>query len=128
MRLPLRILALSGVLAIGGLLGPGTAPAKAQGFGISIYRGYGGGYYGGGYGGYGGVPGFTYYGNGGHDFQPHWHTVQTPFGGYSYFGNGAHDFAPHVHRQTPYGITGYNGGFPYTQSYSPPTPYTYMPW
>ena len=42
---------------------------------------------------------------------------------------GAHDFRPHGHTQTPYGITGYNGGFfSNTQSYSPPSPYTYQPW
>lgn len=119
-------MALAGVLATG-LLALGTTPAKAQG--------YGGGYYGGGHGGGGhgggghGVPSYSYYGNGGHDFSPHMHSVQTPIGGFSYYGMGAHDFRPHGHTQTPYGITGYNGGFfSNTQSYSPPSPYTYQPW
>ena len=131
MRPTLRTMALASFLAFGSVLGLGSSSAKAQGFGHHHHgggyrggysRGYGGGYYGGGYA----VPSYSYYGNGGHDYQPHGHTAQTPYGGYSYYGNGAHDFVPHGHVQTPYGITGYNGGYPYTQSYSPPTPY--MPW
>lgn len=126
-----RTATLAGLLAIGGLLGFGTSSAKAQ-YG---YGGYGGGYYVSpgynyGYGGYGyGVPAQVYYGNGGHDFQPHMHSVQTPIGTFGYYGLGAHDFRPHTHVETPYGITGYNGGFfTNTQSYSPPSPYIFRPW
>jgi hypothetical protein len=109
-------MALVGVLTIGGMTGFGTTSAKAQGYGYFPGGGYG-------------VPSYSYYGNGGHDFQPHWHTTQTPIGSFSWFGNGTHDFQPHVHNQTPYGITSYSGGpFMQTQSYSPPTPYTFMPW
>lgn len=142
MRFSLRNAALAGVLATG-LLALGTNPAKAQ-----QYGGYGPGYYGGGYGraygpspyggGYGpspyggggyAVPSYSYYGNGGHDFQPHLHTRQTPFGTYSYYGLGRHDFRPHAHVETPYGITSFNGGyFSNTQSYSPPAPFLYRPW
>lgn len=132
MRFSLRSTALAGVLATG-LLALGTTPAQAQGYG-----GYGPAYGGGGYGqSYGGggyqggyaVPTYSYYGNGGHDTQPHMHTKQTPFGTYSYYGLGRHDFRPHGHTETPYGITSYNGGrFSNTQSYSPPTPYIYRPW
>ena len=118
MRHAFRLIALSGVVAVWTVL---AAPAaKAQGFGYGGYPGYGPGY---------GVPGSVYYGNGGHDFVPHWHTRQTPFGSYSYYGLGRHDFRPHAHVETPYGITGYsNGRFSSTQSYSPPAPYVYRPW
>lgn len=136
MRSVLRMMALASVLVIGGL-GIGTSSAKAQGIGYGGYPGgyngggYGGGDYGGGgyYGGVYGVPGFSYYGNGGHDAAPHWHTTQTPIGSFSWYGNGLHDFRPHAHTETPYGITGYSPGFfSNTQSYSPPTPYIYRPW
>jgi hypothetical protein len=117
MRSIVRLMALASVLTIGGGLGIGTSSAKAQGYG---YGGNGGGY---------GVPSSSYYGNGGHDAVPHWHTTQTPIGGFSWYGTGRHDYAPHVHTQTPYGITGYSGGFfNRTQSYAPPTPYIYQPW
>jgi len=149
MRPTLKTMTLAGFLAIGGLLAMGTPTAQAhepQGYGGRGYGGggygggggyYGGGGYGGGGGYYGGggygggygVPSYNYYGNGGHDFQPHMHTVQTPYGGYQYYGNGAHDFAPHGHTQTPYGITGYNGGYySNTTSYSSPYPTIYRPW
>jgi hypothetical protein len=135
MKTTLRTMAWAGVLAIGGILGLGTSLARAQGYGDypgGGYGGYGGGYdggYGGGYDGGYGVPSYSYYGNGGHDFQPHWHTTQTPIGSFSWYGNGAHDYRPHIHNQTPYGITSYSSGlFQQTQSYSPPTPYTFMPW
>ena len=106
-----------GALAIGSVLGPGASSAKAQGYG---YGGYPGGY---------SVPAYSYYGNGGHDLQPHMHTRQGLFGNYSYYGMGRHDFRPHAHVETPYGITGYsNGPFRSTQSYAPPTPYGYRPW
>ena len=113
MRGTLKALAFAGILAVGGL-GIGATSANAQGFG-----GYGGGY---------GVPSYNYYGNGGHDAQPHMHNTQTPIGSFQWYGNGAHDFSPHGHTQTPYGITSYNGGYNNTQSYSPPAPYVYMPW
>ncbi len=132
MRSTLRTFVLAGVLTMGSVLGVGTSSAKAQGYG---YGGYSGGYSGGGYGGggyYGGgysVPSNSYYGNGGHDFQPHMHTRQGLFGSSAYYGMGRHDFRPHGHVETPYGITGYsNGLFHSTQSYSPPAPYIYQPW
>src|SRR4051794_39241930 len=99
MRSAFRMMSLASVLAIGGLA-VGTSSARAQGFGYGGYPGtyygsgayygagsyYGsGGYYGGGYG----IPSFNYYGNGGHDLQPHWHTTQTPFGSFGWYGNGA---------------------------------------
>lgn len=148
MRLSLRSMALAGVLATG-LLAFGTTQAKAQGYGgyyggggygqgygVGGYgQGYGGGggYYGGG-GGYGqgyGVPTQQYYGNGGHDFQPHWHSTQTPVGSFAWYGNGAHDLQAHEHTNSPYG--GYRGYSPspfggVTTSYYNSTPYTYMPW
>ena len=120
MRPTLRTMALAGLLGLGSVLGLGASPVKADDFGG------GGGYYGG--GGYR-VPSYSYYGNGGHDYQPHLHTRQTPFGGSSYYGLGRHDFRPHGHVQTPYGITSYSNGFlGNTQSYSPPAPYIYQPW
>ncbi len=134
MRSTLQTFVLAGVLGIGSALGFGASSAKAQGFG---YGGDPGGYYGGGYGGGGyygggyygggyGVPSYSYYGNGGHDLQPHWHTKRTPFGSFQYYGNGRHDLRPHGHTVTPYGIESYNGRR--TRSYSPPTPYGYRPW
>ena len=115
MRSTLRMMALAGVLSIGGLA-LGGAEAKADGYG------HGGDHHGGGYG----VPSYGYYGNGGHDLQPHWHTKRTPFGNFQYFGNGRHDLRPHGHTVTPYGIESYNSRR--TRSYSPPTPYGYLPW
>jgi len=148
MRLSLRNAALTGILAAG-LLAFTTSPAKAQGYGCGrgyggygqgyggYSQGYGGGYYGGGYsgqgygGGYGGAPTTGYYGNGGHDYQPHWHTTQTPVGSFNWYGNGAHDAQAHEHTQSAYG--GYRGYSPspfggVTTSYYNSTPYTYMPW
>jgi len=141
MRVSLRSMALAGVLATG-LLALGTTTAKAQGYG-GYYGGggYGHGYVGGGYGqGYGGgghyrggygVPSQQYYGNGGHDFQPHWHTTQTPVGSFAWYGNGAHDLQAHEHTNSPYG--GYRGYSPspfggVTTSHYNSTPYIYMPW
>lgn len=138
MRRPMRTRVLAGILAVGSALGLGASSAKAQGFGYpgggyGYGGGYGSGYYGGGYGGgYGGSnPGFSYYGNGGHDFQPHWHTTQTPVGSFPWYGNGAHDLQPHEHTNSPYG--GYRGYSPspfggVTTSYYNSTPYIYMPW
>ena len=151
MRLSLRSMALAGVLTTG-LLTLGATQARAQGYGGygQTYGGgynggygqaYGGGYnggygqaYGGGYQpGYGGypVPPRQYYGNGGHDLQPHWHSTQTPIGSFAWYGNGAHDLQPHEHSQSGYG--GYRGYSPnsfggVTTSYYNSTPYTYMPW
>ena len=153
MRFSTRNAVFAGLLATG-LLTLAMNSAKAQGYyggggygqgyyggggygqGYSGGGGYGQGYYGGGgygqgyYGGGGyAVPSYNYYGNGGHDFQPHWHTKQTPIGNFSYYGQGAHDFRPHAHTETSYGITSFNGGyFSNTQSYSPPAPFIYRPW
>jgi hypothetical protein len=120
MQSMIRRVVLGGLFATVSLFATGAA--KAQGFGYGGYPAYGPapGY---------GVPGTVYYGNGGHDYQPHWHTRQTPFGSYSYYGQGGHDFRPHAHVQTPYGVTSYsNGRFSSTQSYSPPAPYVFRPW
>lgn len=143
MRSALRMMAMAGVLSIGSLT-LGTSEAKADGDGHGDHHqggghhggGYnqGGGYYGGGYGqggsSYGGggyrVPSYGYYGNGGHDLQPHWHNKRTPFGSVQWYGNGRHDLRPHGHTVTPYGIESYNSRR--TRSYSPPTPYGYRPW
>jgi hypothetical protein len=129
MRRPMQTMVLAGILAVGSALGLAGSPAKAQGFGGYPGGYYGGGYYGGAYGGYN--PGFSYYGNGGHDFQPHWHTTQTPVGSFAWYGNGAHDLQPHEHTNSPYG--GYRGYSPspfggVTTSYYNSTPYIYMPW
>jgi len=126
----------------GGGYGQGYGGGYSQGYGgySQGYGGYGQGY--GGYGqgysgysqGYGGgynAPSTNYYGNGGHDFQPHWHTTQTPGGSFAWYGNGAHDLQPHEHTQSAYG--GYRGYSPSpfggtTTSYYNSTPYIYMPW
>ena len=146
MRLSMRNLALAGVLALGGLLGFGSTTARAHdgdgysggygGYAGGGYGGYAGGGYGGirrGYSGGGYYPGGyqQYYGNGGHDTQPHWHNESTPFGSFSWYGNGPHDTQPHEHVRSPYG--GYRGYTPnpfggVTESVYPSTPYTYMPW
>jgi len=112
-----------------------AAPAMAQ-----CHRGYGGGGYGaygggGGYGGNGfggGGPGGSYgsyFGNGGHDYQPHWHVTQTPFGQNTWYGNGPHDAAPHQHTSTPWSYQGYSntGAGPTTSIYNP-QPYYFAPW
>jgi hypothetical protein len=116
MRSAIRILTLAGVLSLGVLV-LGSSEARADEYG------HGGHHHD---GGYGGVPAYGYYGNGGHDFQPHWHTKRTPFGTFQWYGNGRHDLRPHGHTVTPYGIESYNGRR--TRSYSPPTPYIYQPW
>lgn len=82
-------------------------------------------------GGYGRPGGYYrgYYGNGGHDFQPHWHTTQTPFGTRMWYGNGPHDYVPHQHSRTPWSYQGYsNTGAGPTTSYYPQRPYYYAPW
>ena len=110
--------------------------ANAQWGGDSDYSGYGYGWpggnggqggYGGGFGGQGGYS--SYYGNGGHDYQPHWHTTQTPFGNSQWYGNGPHDFRPHQHTRTPYSYQGYSSNpWSSTQSYYPQQPYYFAPW
>jgi len=125
-----RILLVS-VLGLAAVCGLGPSPAQAQ---------MGGGYFGGsrfgiyvsnggfGYGGYRGQYG-TYFGNGGHDYQPHWHTTQTPYGPNAWYGNGPHDFVPHEHSRTPWSYQGYsNTGAGPTTSYYSPQPYYFAPW
>ena len=68
------------------------------------------------------------YGNGPHDYAPHWHRTNTPFGPAYWYGNGLHDYLPHHHRVSPWGGTrsysltpfgptkSYNG-FPYSGGY-----------
>lgn len=144
MRPTLRTMALGGLLALGSILGFGIPAAKAQGYGgysDGYVAGYGHGHHGGyGHGHHGGhghgdnghgAPPRRYYGHGGHDFRPHWHTTQTPFGAFVWYGNGAHDFQPHEHTRSAYG--GYRGYSPspfggVTTSYYTSTPYLDMPW
>jgi hypothetical protein len=81
-----------------------------------------------------------YYGNGAHDFVPHWHFYNTPSGTYGYYGLGGHDFAPHGHYSreyvpphrdyypAPYGYSSpYSYGYPGSDRYPPgyPAPYGY---
>ena len=75
-------------------------------------------------------PGDPYagYGNGPHDYAPHWHRTDTAFGSVYWYGNGPHDYLPHDHSLSPWGgvrsysftpfgpTTSYNG-FPYSGSY-----------
>jgi hypothetical protein len=75
-------------------------------------------------------PGKLYagYGNGPHDFVPHWHRTRTPFGPVYWYGNGPHDYLPHNHSIspwggvqsytiTPFGATKSYNGFPYSGGY-----------
>jgi hypothetical protein len=50
-------------------------------------------------------PGRAYagYGNGPHDYLPHWHRTATPFGPVYWYGNGPHDYLPHHHSVSPWG-------------------------
>jgi hypothetical protein len=68
------------------------------------------------------------YGNGLHDFLPHWHRTLTPFGPTYWYGNGLHDYLPHHHSVspwggvrsysfTPFGPTKSYNGFPYSGGY-----------
>ena len=146
MRNSPRTLGLAATLAAG-VLALGAGRAQAQGYGggyaprpaysYGYGQGYGYGQSGGGYGqnyGYGqgyGAPARQYYGNGGHDYQPHMHTTTGPAGTFAWYGNGAHDAQAHEHTQSAYG--GYRGYSPApyggtTTSYNSSTPYTYMPW
>jgi hypothetical protein len=75
-------------------------------------------------------PGRLYagYGNGPHDYVPHWHRTDTFFGPVYWYGNGPHDYLPHDHSISPWGgvrsysftpfgpTTSYNG-FPYSGGY-----------
>lgn len=75
------------------------------------------------------MPYSSYYGQGAHDFYPHWHNTSTPLGTFSWYGNGPHDYVPHAHTQTPYSYRGYSyTPWSYTESYYPPYPYYYGPW
>ncbi len=137
-RIAMTVVALCVLLAL-------TTQAKAQSYGSYGYGGYGigygnvyrnGGY---GYGGYGYGGGFgggigwgqsrSYFGNGGHDFQSHWHVTQNPYGNYSWYGNGPHDLVPHQHSQNPWSYQGYsNTGAGPTTSFYNQQPYYFAPW
>ena len=74
-------------------------------------------------------PRYRYYGNGGHDFRPHWHDTYTPFGTFSWYGTGAHDYRPHGHVRTPWSYESYSRTpWGVTRSYHPTSPYYYSPW
>jgi len=94
-----------------------------SGYGGHGFRAYGGG-------GFGNQGQFgSYYGNGGHDFQPHWHVTQTPFGANAWYGNGPHDLVPHQHSRTPWSYQGYsNTGAGPTTSFYNQRPYYFAPW
>ena len=95
------------------------------GYGYSGGYGYGGGGYGG--GGYG-QPG-SYYGNGGHDLQPHGHVTQTPYGPSTWYGTGPHDLVPHQHSRTPWSYQGFsNTGAGPTTSFYNQQPTYFAPW
>ena len=68
------------------------------------------------------------YGNGAHDYVPHWHKTRTPFGSEYWYGTGLHDYLPHHHSTspwggvrsysiTPFGPTKSYNGFPYSGGY-----------
>ena len=50
-------------------------------------------------------PGKVYagYGTGAHDYAPHWHRTDTPFGTAYWYGNLLHDYLPHHHSVSPWG-------------------------
>jgi hypothetical protein len=119
----MRSFVLAAVLGLATLGWIAVAPASAHGP-------FGPGY---GYPGYGvpgyGPPAYGYYGNGGHDFVPHWHRTTTAFGTFMWYGNGPHDYLPHHHVRTPFSYRGYSvTPFGATESFYPPYPYTYTPW
>lgn len=130
----MRKLMIASALVLMCSLGFQTSVAQAQWGGYfggrsgRMFIGNGG--YGAGYGGYNGYfPNNSYYGNGGHDFQPHWHATQTPYGTQAWYGNGPHDVVPHQHSQTPWSYQGYsNTGVGPTTSYYSPQPYYVAPW
>ena len=101
----MRAFLLAVGLGIAGLLFGGAGVAEAHG-----PRGYAG------------------YGNGAHDFAPHWHQTLTPYGPTYWYGNGLHDYLPHNHSVSPWGgVRSYNftpfgptksyNGFPYSGGY-----------
>jgi hypothetical protein len=70
------------------------------------------------------------YGNGPHDFVPHWHRTDNFYGPVYWYGNGPHDFLPHDHTVspwggvrsysiTPFGPTKSYNGYPYYGGYTP---------
>ena len=130
-RLAMTLVAMGALMAF-------SMQANAQdyggyGFGWGGYGnngGYGGGYGGGFGGGYGGGYGASsYFGNGGHDLQPHGHVTQTPYGQYSWYGNGPHDLTPHQHSRNPWSYQGYsNTGAGPTTSFYNQQPTYYSPW
>jgi hypothetical protein len=72
--------------------------------------------------------GYAGFGNGMHDYQPHWHRTDTAYGSVYWYGNGPHDFVPHQHSvspwggvrsysYTPFGPTRSYNGFPYARGY-----------
>jgi hypothetical protein len=124
-RIVMTLVAVCALMAVG-------TQAKAQGYGGYGGGGYGGGGYGGGGyggGGYGGGGYGSYFGNGGHDLQPHLHATQTPYGTSMWYGNGPHDLAPHQHSKTPWSYQGYsNTGSGPTTSFYNQQPTYYSPW
>ena len=115
----MRSFVAAAVLSLGALAFVGVSSSQAQ------YP-YGPGY---GYPGYYNPPVTGYYGNGGHDYVPHWHQTTTPLGTFNWYGNGLHDVLPHQHIQTPYSYQGFSARpFRFTQSFYQPYPYTYSPW
>jgi hypothetical protein len=76
----MRAFILAGIFGIAALAfaGAGTAQAHEP-------RAYGG------------------YGNGVHDYAPHWHRTDTPYGSVYWYGNGPHDYLPHHHSVSPWG-------------------------
>ncbi len=110
----MRSFVTAAVLGLAVLGFAAVAPAQAHGWGHP-------GYY--------GVPAYGYYGNGGHDYLPHWHMTTTPYGSFSWYGTGPHDYLPHQHVRTPSSYQGYSvTPFGVTRSFYSPYPYTYAPW
>jgi hypothetical protein len=104
----MRAFILAAVLGVAGLGFAGVSTAEAHGRG-GFYAGYG---------------------NGPHDYLPHWHRTDTAFGPAYWYGNGLHDYLPHHHSASPwggvrsYGITPFGptrsyNGFPYYGGYTP---------
>ena len=102
----MRAFTLAAVLAVAGLgfAAAGTAEAHPPG---RFYAGYG---------------------NGPHDYLPHWHRTYTAYGPVYWYGNGPHDYLPHHHSvspwggvrsysPTPFGPTKSYNGFPYYGGY-----------
>ena len=104
----MRASILTAVLGIAGLgfVAAGTAEAHGPG---GVYAGYG---------------------NGLHDYAPHWHRTNTLFGPVYWYGNGLHDYLPHNHSispwggvrsysMTPFGPTKSYNGYSYYGGYTP---------